>query len=177
MEEWNNGRLEKSEKQPSILPPFVMSYLSEVHTQLLHFASLTCHANPDDAPSTCPVPTLPSSSAIRRGVWGGIRGVLSANRAGGQPARGAPSGLERMPTARCRTAPCTSSPGRDDTTGRDRRGCLSRRLERSRRRCPVRGPAPGGRGVRTAGVAACFLRFLREDWQAPMPCAAAPTVR
>ncbi len=35
VEDWNNGRLEKSEEQPSILPPFVMSYLSEVHTQLL----------------------------------------------------------------------------------------------------------------------------------------------
>ncbi len=35
MEDWNNGRLEKSEKQPSSLPPFVMSYLSEVHAQLV----------------------------------------------------------------------------------------------------------------------------------------------
>ncbi len=41
MEEWNNGRVEKSEKQPSSLPPFVMSYLSEVHAQL-HFLLVAC---------------------------------------------------------------------------------------------------------------------------------------
>ncbi len=39
MEEWNNGRSEESEKQPSILPPFVMRYLSEVHTRLAQLST------------------------------------------------------------------------------------------------------------------------------------------